>query len=135
MHQYIDVWVSNPKQAASSIVVSYKCIKLYISATIQPILVNEHSFCTISNVPDGSIAIIAIMCKLMMLLFHMHINTRLYIFSEISELAAIYCSPNRSVELPSNNFWHQKIAMKIIYPYISKNVWSFKFEGPICTNI
>ena len=41
MHQYIDVWVSNPKPAASSVLVSYKCIKLYISATIQPILMNE----------------------------------------------------------------------------------------------
>ena len=79
-----------------------KCIQLYISATIQPILVNEHSFRTISNVPDGSLAIIAIMCKVMMLLFHMHINTRLYIFSEISELTAIYCSANRSITLPSN---------------------------------
>ena len=82
----------------------YKCINLYISATIQTILVNEHSFCTISNVPNGSIAIIAIMCKVMMLSFHMHINAHLYIFSEISEFTAIYCSPNRSVELPSNNF-------------------------------
>ena len=135
MHQYIEVWAWKPKPAASSVVVRYKCIKLHISANIQQILVNEHSFCTISNVPDGSIAIIAIMCKVMMLLFHMHINTRLYIFSEISELTAIYCSPNRSVELPSNNLWHQNIAMKIIYQYISKNVWSFKFEGPICTNI
>ena len=80
MHQYIDVWVSNPKPAASSVVVTYKCIKLYISATIQPILMDEHSFGTILNVPDGSIAIITIMCKVMMLLFHMYINTRLYIF-------------------------------------------------------
>ena len=80
MNQYIDVWVSNPKPAASSVVMRYKCIKLFISTTIQPILVNEHSFCTIWNVPDGSIDIIAIMCKVMMLLFHMHINKRLYIF-------------------------------------------------------
>ena len=134
MHQYIDVWVSNAKPAASSVVVRYKCIKLFISATLQAILVNDHSFCTILNVPDGSIATIAIMCKVMMLLFHMHMNMRLYIFRN-NELTAIYCFPNHSVALPSNNFWHQKIAMKIIYPYISKNVWSFKFEGPICTNI
>ena len=66
MHQYIDVWVSNPKQAASTVVVSYTCIKLYISATIQPILMYEHSYCTILDVSDGSIVIIAIMCKEMM---------------------------------------------------------------------
>ena len=42
MHQYIDVGVSNPKLAASSVVVRYKCIKLYISANIQPIQMNEH---------------------------------------------------------------------------------------------
>ena len=80
MHQYMDVWVSNPEPAASSVVVRYKCIKLYISATIQPIQMNEHSFYTIWNVPDRSVAINAIMCKVMTLLFHMHINRRLYIF-------------------------------------------------------
>ena len=80
MHQYIDVWVSNTKPAASSVVVRNKCIKLYISATIQPIQRNEHSFCTIWNVPDGSIVNNAIMCKVLTLLFHVHINTSLYIF-------------------------------------------------------
>ena len=94
------------------------CIKLYISATIQPILMNEHSFCTILNVPDGSVTITAIMCKVMTLLFHMHINTRLYIFRKKRTYCYILFS-NRSVALPSNNFWHQKIAMKMIYPYIS----------------
>ena len=134
MHKYIDVWAPKPKPAASSVVVRYKCIKLYISANIQPILMNELIFCTIWNAPDCGIVINAIVCKVMTLLFHMHINTRLYI-SEVSQLTAIYCSPNRSVTLPSNYVWHQKIAMKIIYQYISKNVWSFTFEGPICTNI
>ena len=52
MHQYIEVWAWKPKPAASSVVVRYKCIKLYISAKIQPILMNEHSFCTIWNAPD-----------------------------------------------------------------------------------
>ena len=80
MHQYIDVWAWKPKPAASSVVVRFKCIKLYISANIQPIQINEHYFCTILNVPDGSITINAIMCKVMTLLFHMHINARLYIF-------------------------------------------------------
>ena len=58
----------------------YKCIKLYISATIQPIQMNEHSFCTNWNVPDGSIVNNAIMCKVLTLLFQLHINARLYIF-------------------------------------------------------
>ena len=80
MHQYIEVWAWKPKPAASSVVVRYKCIKLHISANIQQILVNEHSFCTICNVPDCGIVNNAILCKVMTLLFHMHINTRLYIF-------------------------------------------------------
>ena len=80
MHQYIDVWAWKPKPAASSVVVRYKCIKLYISANIQPIQMNEHSFCTIWNAPDCGIVINAIVCTVMTLLFHMHINTRLYIF-------------------------------------------------------
>ena len=80
MHQYIDVRAWKPKPAASSVVVRYKYIKLYISANIQPIQMNEHSFCTIRNAPDCGIVIIAIVCKVMTLLFHMHINTRLYIF-------------------------------------------------------
>ena len=84
MHQYIDVWVSNQEPASSSIVVRGRSeVQVYKALYLghnKPILVNEHSFCTISNVPDGSIAIIAIMCKVMMLLFHMHINMRLYIF-------------------------------------------------------
>ena len=41
---------------------------------------NEHSFCTIWNVTDGSIVNNAIMCKVLTLLFKMHIDTRLYIF-------------------------------------------------------
>ena len=134
MHQYIDVWVSNPKQAASSIVVSFKCIKLYISATIQPILMNEHSFCTILNVADGSIAIIAIMCKVMTLLFHMHINSRLYIFRNKRTYCYILFSKQQS-NTSFKLFLTPKDSHEIIYPYISKNVWSFKFEGPICTNI
>ena len=80
MHQYIEVWAWKPKPAASSVVVRYKCIKLSISANIQPIQMNEHSFCTIWNAPDCGIVINAIVCKVMTLSFHMHINTRLYIF-------------------------------------------------------
>ena len=80
MHQYIDVWISSPKPTASPVVVSYKCIKLYISANIQPIQMNEHSFCTIWNAQDCGIVINALVCKVMTLLFHVHINTRLYIF-------------------------------------------------------
>ena len=80
MHQYIEVWAWKPKPAASSVVVRYKCIKLYISANIQPIHMNEHSFCTIRNAPDCGTVVNAIVCKVMTILFHMHINTRLYIF-------------------------------------------------------
>ena len=80
MHQYIDVWVSNTKPAASSVVVRNKCIKLYISAILQPIQRNKHSFCTIWNVPDGSIVNNAIMCKVLTWLFQVHINMYLYIF-------------------------------------------------------
>ena len=137
MHQYIDVWVSNTEPAAFSVVVRYKCIKLYISATLQPIEMYEHSFCAIWNVPDGSIVINAIMCKVMTLLFQVHINTRLYTFRN----KRIYCylllskpqhnTPFKLLLTPTD----QQIAMKIIYLYIPQNVWSFKFEGPICTNI
>ena len=74
-----------------------KCIQLYISATIQPILMNEHSFCTIWNVPDGSITITAIMCKVMTLLFHMHINSRLYIFrSKRTYCYILFSKPQRN---------------------------------------
>ena len=97
MHQYIDVWAWKPKPAASSVVVRYKCIKLYISANIQPIQMNEHSFCTILNVPDGSIIITAIMCKVMTLLFHMHINSRLYIFrSKRTYCYILFSKPQRN---------------------------------------
>ena len=51
-----------PNPAASSVVVRYKCINLYISANIQPIQLNEHFFCTILNAPDCGIVINAILC-------------------------------------------------------------------------
>ena len=97
MHQYIDVWVSNTKPAASSVVVRYKCIKLYISATIQPIQMNEHSFCTIWNVPDVSIVNNAIMCKVLTLLLQVHINMRLYIFrNKRTNCYILFSKPQRN---------------------------------------
>ena len=100
MHQYIDVWVSNTKPAASSVVVRNKCIKLYISATIQPIQRNEHSFCTIWNVTDGSIVNNAIMCKVFTLLFQVHINTHLYIFrNKITYCYILFSKPQSNTLL------------------------------------
>ena len=80
IYQYVDIWASKPKPAASVVVVRYKCIKLYISANIQPIQMNEHSFCMILNAQDCGIVINAIVCTVMTLLLHMHIKTCLYIF-------------------------------------------------------
>ena len=127
MHQYIDIWVSNPKPAASSVVVRYKCIKLYISATMQPIQVNEHSFCTIRHVPDGSIVNNTIMCNLMTLLFHMHINTRLYIFRNNRNYCYILFSKpqcNTSFKLiftPKDS--HEKYLSTHISKYVIIQIW------------
>ena len=118
MHQYIDVWVSNTKPAASSLVVRNKGMKLYISTTLQPIQINEHSFCTIWNVPDGSVVINAIMCKVMTLLFHMHIKTRLYIFqNKRTHCYTLFSKPKRNT--PFNFFDSKRQPFKLsIHTYL-----------------
>ena len=118
MHQYIEVWAWKPKPAASSVVVRYKCINLYISANIQPIQMNEHSFYTILNAPDCGIVINAIVCKVVTLLFHMHINTRLYIFLNKRTYCYILFSKlqyNTSFKLFSTtNYSHENYLSKHI---------------------
>ena len=128
IHEYIDVWVSNPEPAASSVVVRYKCIKLYISATILPIQMNEHSFCTIWNVPDASIVINAIMCNVMTLLFHMHINTRLYILrNKRTYCCILFSKPQRNTSFklfltPNNS--HENYLSTHISKCMIIHIWS-----------
>ena len=45
---------------------------------------NEHSFCIVWNVPDVSLIINAVMCKVIMLCIRMHINTHLYVLRNMS---------------------------------------------------
>ena len=126
MHQYIDVWVSNTKPAAFSVVVRDKGIKLYISATMQPIQRNGHSFCTIWNVPDGSIVNNAIMCKVLMLLFQVHINTRLYNFRNKPTYCYILFS-KRQRNTPFNLLLSPKIShdnyLSIHILKLTPNLW------------
>ena len=93
-------------------------IKLSLSANIQPIQMNEHSFYTILNAPDCGIVINAIVCKVMTLLFHMHINTRLYIFLNKRTYCYILFSKlqyNTSFKLFSTtNYSHENYLSKHI---------------------